>query len=327
MQYRRLGKSGIDASIVGLGTYVTGHGDDKESIKGIQTALDLGVTLIDTAPSYGWGHSEEVVGKAIQGRRDRVVIATKCGVWWADDRGSPNGSKDGKEVRISLRPDTIRIEVEDSLRRLGVDTIDLMQVHKPSIPPDETPIPETMDCLMDLKAQGKIRAIGVSNVSPGQLEQYQASGDLASDQFRYSMLSRQLEKDILPYCQQHNIATITYSSLEQGLLSGKFGPDYVFEDGDFRKDVGPWLPWFKPENRQRLSELFTSWSDLTEKHQCTISQLTIAWTAAQPGATHVLCGTRNVEQAVMNAGAGDVRLDADEALRMRSDVVGLGAPL
>ena len=327
MQYRKLGNSGIEASIVGLGTYVTGHGDDKESIKGIQAALDLGVTLIDTAPSYGWGHSEVVVGRAIRDRRDQVVIATKCGVWCEDDRGSPNGSKDGKDVRVSLRPDTIRVEVENSLRRLGVDTIDLMQVHKPSIPPEVTPIAETMGCLMDLKQQGKIRAIGVSNVSPEQLETYRASGDLASDQFRYSMLSRQLEEDILPYCEEHNIATITDSSLEQGLLCGKFGPDYVFEDGDFRRDAGPWLPWFKPENRRRLGEMFTSWSDLKEKHQCTVSQLAIAWTAAQPGATHVLCGTRNVEQGVMNAGAGAVQLDAEEVQRMRDDLLNLGDPL
>ena len=205
MKYKPLGQSGIDASIVGLGGtsfggyQEAGPPDDKQSVNAIHSALDHGITLIDTAPSDGWGHSERIVGKAIKGRRDKVVIATKCGVWWKDKRGSPNGIKDGKEVTVSLRPDTIQIEVEDSLKRLNTDYIDLLQCHKPSMPPEETPIEDTMECLMDLKLQGKIRAIGVSNVSLEQLTAYNEAGDLASDQFRYSMLTRDRELDILPY--------------------------------------------------------------------------------------------------------------------------------
>jgi methylglyoxal reductase len=311
---------------------VTGGGDtwegpdDNESVKAIHAALDRGVTLIDTAPSYGWGHSEEVVGKAIQGRRDQVVIATKCGIWWEDDRGSFNSNKDGRDTYVSLRPDTITIEVENSLRRLGVDCIDLLQCHRPAIEPENTPIPETMGCLMDLKDQGKIRAIGVSNVSLEQLEAYRSAGDLASDQFRYSMLSRNPEADILPYCAENNIATITYFSLEQGLLTGKVGMDRVFAEDDFRNNAGEWLPWFKLENRQRLLDLFAGWADLTEKYGCTIAQLTIAWTAAQPGATHVLCGTRSVDQGIENAGAGAIELDPDDIQRIRDEVIALGDP-
>ena len=333
MQYRPLGTSGIEASIVGLGTAAIGGSDsqvapdDKESIKAIHAALDAGVTLIDTAPSYGWGHSEDIVGKAIKDRRDQVVIATKCGVWWEDKRGSYNGIKDGKEVNVSLRPDTITIEVENSLKRLGVDYIDLMQCHKPAIPPEETPIPETMGCLMDLKDKGKIRAIGVSNVSLDQLDAYRQAGDLATDQFRYSMLLRDREADILPYCAEHNIATLTYWSLEQGLLTGKVGPDRVFKEEDFRGNAGEWLPWFKLENRQRLLDVFAGWADLTEKHDCAIAQLTIAWTAAQLGSTHVLCGTRTVEQGIQNAGAGAVQLDSDEVQRIRDDLIRLGDPV
>ena len=332
MQYRPLGMSGINASIIGFGTAAIGGmetqiPDDDESMRAIHAALDAGITLIDTAPSYGWGHSEEVVGKAIKGRREQVIIATKCGVWWEDERGSPNGVKDGKAVTVSLRPDTIRIEVENSLKRLGVDYIDLMQCHKPSIPPDETPIPETMGCLMDLKDQGKIRAIGVSNVSLDQLQQHQKSGYLSSDQFRYSMLLREREKDILPYCAEHNIATLTYWSLEQGLLTGKVGPDRVFKKGDFRGNAGEWLPWFKVENRQRLQDMFADWTDLTEKHDCTIGQLMVACTAAQRGATHVLCGTRTVAQAIDNAGAGAVELETEEVKRIRGDVINLGDPV
>ena len=327
MRYRPLGSSGIEASVIGLGTYVAGNGDnDKEYVKAIHAALDRGVTLIDTAPSYGWGHSEEVIGKAIQGRRDNVVIATKCGVWWHDDRGSPMGEKDGKNIRVSLRPDTIRIEVEDSLRRLGVDTIDLLQCHKPAVEPELTPIAETMGCLMDLKAEGKIRAIGVSNVSVEQLDEYRDAGDLSSNQFRYSMLFRAPDDDMLPHCARHNIATITYMSLEQGLLTGKVGPDRVFSEDDFRNTAEQWLPWFKLENRQRLLDLFAGWSDLTQKHDCTVAQLVTAWTAEQPGATHVLCGLRTIEQGIQNAGAGSVLLEDDEVQRMRDDLVALGDP-
>ena len=333
MRYRPLGASGIDASIVGLGTAAIGGGDtfegpdDRGSIEAIRAAIDHGVTLIDTAPSYGWGHSEEVVGRAIEGRRDQVVVATKCGVWWQDARGSYNGVKDGRANYVSLRPDTIAIEVENSLKRLGVDTIDLLQCHKPAMPPEDTPIPETMGCLMDLKAQGKIRAIGVSNVSLDQLAAYREAGDLASDQFRYSMLLRDREADILPYCAEHDIATLTYWSLEQGLLTGKVGPDRVFREDDFRNNAGAWLPWFKLGNRQRLLDMFAGWTDLTEKHDCTVAQLTVAWTAAQYGATHVLCGIRTVEQGIQNAGAGTLELEASEIQRVRDDLIALGDPV
>ena len=329
MRYRPLGTSGVDASIVGLGTAAirSGEADDNGFVKAIHAAIDHGVTLIDTAPSYGWGHSEEVVGRAIKGRRDQVVIATKCGVWWEDERGSYNGVKDGKENYVSLRPDTITIEVENSLRRLGVDTIDLLQCHKPAKPPEDTPIAETMGCLMDLKAQGKIRAIGVSNVSLDQLDAYREAGDLASDQFRYSMILRDREADILPYCAEHGIATLTYWSLEQGLLTGKVGLDRVFREDDFRNTAGAWLPWFKLENRRRLLDMFAGWADLTGKYDCTIAQLTIAWTAAQHGATHVLCGLRTVEQGIQNAGAGALELEADDIRRIRDDLIAMGDPV
>ena len=333
MQYRPLGTSGIDASIVGLGTAAIAGGDtfagpdEKESVKAIHAALDSGVTLIDTAPSYGWGRGEEVVGRAIKGRRDQVVVATKCGVWWEDERGSYNGVKDGRQNYVSLRPDTIAIEVENSLRRLGVDHIDLLQCHKPAMPPEDTPIAETMGCLMNLKDQGKIRAIGVSNVSLEQLDAYREAGDLASDQFRYSMLSRDHEADVLPYCAENDIATLTYWSLEQGLLTGKVGLDRVFREDDFRRTAGAWLPWFKLENRRRLLDMFAGWADLTEKHECTIAQLTTAWTAAQTGATHVLCGARTAEQAIQNAGAGGLILQASDIRRLRDDLVALGDPV
>ena len=327
MQYRALGSSGIDASLVGLGTWLTGiEADEKASIRVIHAALDAGITLIDTAPSYGWGRAEEVLGRAILGRREQAVIATKCGIWWADARGSFNGQKEGRDTYICLQAESLRLEVEASLKRLKVDAIDLLQVHKPAIEPQLTPIEETMGCLMDLKQQGKVRAIGVSNVSMDQLGTYRTCGELDTHQFHYNMLNRGPERSFLPYCHDHNIASLTYTSLEQGLLTGKVTLDRQFDHDDFRRDVGQWMPWFKPENLTRLLAIFTGWQELLEHYQCSITQLVIAWTALEPRASNVLCGSRSVDQVLENAGAGDIVLSDDDSSRITADLDMLGAP-
>ena len=296
MKFRSLGSSGMQASVVGLGAWVLGGGpvwgpdpDDSESIRTIQAALDLGINLIDTAPAYGFGRSERVVGKALAGRRDQAIVATKCGLWWEDARGSFFAEFDGRRVYRSLRPDTLQLELENSLRRLGTDYIDLYQTHWPSAPPDFTPIAETMACLLKLKDQGKVRALGVCNVSPAELQENLRCGGVVSDQFRYSMLSREPERDILPFCAKHQLGAFTYMSLEQGLLTGRVGQDRVFRPGEFRNNEA-WNPWYTQPNRPRVLGLLASWEDLTRKYACTLSQLVIAWTAAQPGVTHVLCG-------------------------------------
>lgn len=334
MKTRPLGNSGLQASVVGLGAWALGGGsvwggdtDDKESIRCIHAALDAGINLIDTAPAYGWGRSEELVGRAIAGRRDKVVLATKCGLWTDDDRGSFFTEFDGRIMRRSLRPDTIAIEIERSLRRLGVDCIDLYQTHWPSCPPDATPIADTMACLLKLRDAGKIRAVGVCNVSPVELQENIncGAGALVSDQFRYSMLHRDPEKDILPFCARNNLASLTYMSLEQGLLTGKVGMDRVFGKNEFRSNEA-WNPWYLPANRRRILDLLDGWQDLARQHQCTLAQLVIAWTAAQPGVTHVLCGARRVGQATENARGGELKLDPVDAQRMRRDVIALGQP-
>lgn len=332
MKQKPLGNSGLSASIVGLGAWVLGGGqlwgqdtDDAESVRTIQAALDLGINLIDTAPAYGWGRSERVVGRALMGRRDRAILATKCGLWWEDARGSFFTDFDGKKLYRSLRPDTLQIEIENSLRRLETDYIDLYQTHWPSVPPDHTPIADTMAVLLKFKDQGKIRAIGVCNVSLDELKENLRCGGIVSDQFRYSMLHREAEADILPFCAQHQIATLTYMSLEQGLLTGKIGMDRVFKPTEFRSNTH-WNDWLIPVNRKRVLDLLASWKDLTDKYACTLSQLVIAWTAAQPGVTHVLAGGRNLAQVSENAKAGDLTLEAADLARIRRDVIALGAP-
>jgi len=333
MKKKPLGNSGLTAAIVGLGAWVLGGGqlwgkdtDDAESVRTIQAALDLGINLIDTAPGYGWGRSEQVVGRALKGRRDKAIVATKCGIWWEDSRGSYFADLDGRKVNRSLRPDTIRIEIENSLRRLDTDCVDLYQTHWPSAPPDFTPIADTMAELLKLKEQGKIRAIGVSNVSLDELKENVRCGAIATDQFRYSMLHREAEQDILPYCAQHKLGTLTYMSLEQGLLTGKIGMDRQFAPGEFRSNPA-WNDWLIPANRRRVLKLLASWEDLTAKYRCTLSQLVIAWTAAQTGVTHVLAGARNLTQLSENAKAGELELEAADLTRIRKDVSALGEPV
>lgn len=332
MNQKPLGNSGIQASVIGLGAWVLGGGavwgrdpDDRESIRTIQAALDLGINLVDTAPAYGFGRSERLIGQAIKGRRDRAVIATKCGLWWADQRGSFFTEFDGRPIYRSLRPDTLVIEVEDSLRRLGTDYIDLYQTHWPSVPPDFTPIADTMATLLKLKEQGKVRAIGVCNVSPDELREHGRCGGVVSDQFRYSMLYRAPERDILPLCAAQGLATLTYMSLEQGLLTGKVGLDRVFDPAEFRSNQ-TWNPWFLLANRRRVLDLLAGWRDLTAKYACSLGQLVLAWTAAQPGVTHVLAGARTEAQLRENAQAGALQIEDADLQRIRREVEALGEP-
>ena len=328
MQYRTLGKTNISASAVALGTWAIGGGpwwgdsDDNQSIKAIQAAIAAGVTLIDTAPAYGWGHSEEVVGQAIKGQRDKVILSTKCGLWWKDDRGSSFFEMGDKHVKRCLHPETIREEVEDSLGRLDTDYIDLYHTHWQSLEPDKYPINDAMQCLMKLKEEGKIRAIGASNVDLEHIKQYQAAGILDAIQPKYSMLDRVIEKEILPHCHASSISALAYSPLEQGLLTGKIGMSQTFPEGAYRNNI----PWFLPANRKKVLNMLEGWTDLRSKYNCSLSQLVIAWTMAQQGITYVLCGARKEAHVKDNVGAGDLELAAADLSRMRQDVEALGAP-
>ena len=327
-----LGSSGLNASVIGFGAWAIGGGavwggapDDAEAIRTISAALDAGINLLDTAPAYGWGHSERLIAKAVEGRRDSVILATKCGLWADDARGSFFTEFNGRNLYRSLRPDTIAIEVERSLRDLGTDRIDLYQVHWPAVEPEKTPIEDTMAALIALRDQGKILAIGACNLSPGELDEYMACGGLASHQFRYSMLSREAEAEILPKCSSHRIATLTYMSLEQGLLTGKIGMDHVFKEGELRTSSA-WLPWFLPQNRRRVLDLLDGWRPVCESHGCTLAQLVLAWTLAQPGVTHVLAGARKVHHIQESAAAAELMLTADEMARINRDLKALGSP-
>lgn len=307
---REIGRSGVKASAVGLGTWAIGGWmwggtDERESIAAIQASIDAGVTLIDTAPAYGLGRSEEIVGKALAGRRDKAVIATKCGLVWHTDKGRHFFDQDGKPVHRYLGRDAIYHEVEQSLKRLGTDYIDLYITHWQD---PTTPIEETMAALEELRKAGKIKAIGASNVDRGELEQYIAVGGLDSIQERFSMLDREIEAELLPLTTRNGIATLSYSSLALGLLSGSIGPERVFSGDDQRRDN----PRFSVGNRERVAAFAKEIRPIAEKHGATIAQIVIAWTLAQEGMTFALCGARNPAQALDNARAGTIRLDQDD---------------
>jgi aryl-alcohol dehydrogenase-like predicted oxidoreductase len=317
---RSIGKSGVVASAVGLGTWAIGGWmwggtDEAESIAAIQASFDAGVSLIDTAPAYGLGRSEEIVGKAIKGRRDRAVIASKCGLNWHSKKGNHFFDQDGTPVNRYLGADGIAYEVEQSLRRLGTDYIDLYITHWQD---PTTPIAETMEALERLKSAGKIRAIGASNLNPAELQQYVAAGQLDAIQERYSMLDREIEQTLLPIARQHQVAALSYSSLALGLLSGAIDPAREFSGDDQRRDN----PRFSQANRRKVAALKHALTPVAEVHQASMAQIVIAWTLAQPGITFALCGARNATQALDNARAGEILLSATELGAIDAAVAG-----
>ena len=310
MMQREVGSTRIDASAIGLGTWAIGGWmwggtDERQSIAAIQASLDEGVSLIDTAPAYGKGLAEEIVGRAIRGRRDKVVLATKCGLVWHTTKGNHFFDYDGKPVHRHLGADSITYELEQSLKRLGTDHVDLYITHWQD---PTTPISETMETLRTLKQQGKIRAIGASNLSPENLDSYVAAGGLDAAQEEYSMVKRGIETTLLPTSRKHGVSMLSYSSLALGLLSGRIGPDRVFDGDDLRREN----PRFSSANRRKVEALMRDIAPVVQAHDATPAQIVIAWTLQQPGITFALCGARNPDQARENAAAGRIRLSSAE---------------
>lgn len=310
MQTREIGRSGIKASAVGLGTWAIGGWmwggtDEARSIAAIQASIDEGISLIDTAPAYGQGVAEEIVGKALKDRRDKVVLVSKCGLVWHSEKGNHFFDYDGRPVHRYLGKDAIVYEVEQSLRRLGTDYIDHYVTHWQD---PTTPIAETMEALEQLKAQGKIRSIGASNTSAEDVRGYVESGQLDAIQEEYSMVKRDVEKTLAPYCLENGVSILSYSSLALGLLSGKIGPDRVFEGDDQRKDN----PRFSLPNLEKVARFMDAIAAVSETHSATKAQTMIAWTVQQPGITFSLCGARDESQAAENAKAGRLRLSTSD---------------
>ncbi len=314
MQYRQLGSSDIKISAITLGAWAIGGTmwggtDERKSVEAIRRSIELGVTTIDTAPIYGFGRSEEIVGRAVAGQRDKVQILTKYCMAWDSGVGEHFFDLDegGKRYKIYLnaRKQSVIRECEASLRRLKTDYIDLYQCHWRD---HTTPVEETMEAVAQLLKEGKIRAAGVSNFTVDDIRAASSLVPIASDQPPYSMVLRDIEKDVLPYCREHNIGVIVYSPLQRGLLTGKFKPDHKFPPGDHRATQ----VHFQPENIRRVNAFLEKIKPIAEAHKATLGQLVLSWTINQPGITAAIVGARDAAQAEENARAASVDLSSAE---------------
>lgn len=315
MKKIKLGPTDLELSPIALGAWAIGGwmwggNEKKDSIRAIEACLDHGISSIDTAPIYGFGLSEEIVGECIAGRRQRYEILTKAGMRWDDTKGVfyfSTLNNEGKtcEVYKYSGKESVIAECERSLTRLGTDYIDLYQIHWPD---ESTPIEETMEALQILMDQGKIRAAGVSNYSLDQLKEAASGITLASNQLPYSMLRRDIESDIVPWCVDNNCGILAYSPLQRGLLSGKINSESTFAPGDSR----PGLPHFRAGNLDKVNAFLDQLRPLAEEKGASLSQLVLKWSLQQAGISAVLAGARNESQVKQNAGAALIELSPGE---------------
>lgn len=324
MEYRTLGNTDLNLSVVTFGAWAAGGWmwggtEQNNSVEAIQAAYDHGVTSIDTAPVYGQGLSEEIVGEAIKKiARDKVQILTKYGLRWDTDKGHfrfASKDNDGNDIDVHeyAAKESIIKECEDSLRRLGTDYIDLYQIHWPD---PITPIEETMEAMDQLKEQGKIREAAVCNFNVEQLKEAEKYHSIVSNQVPYSMLRRDIEEEVVPYCIENGKGILAYSPMQRGLLTGKMEAGQNFAEGDARADS----PYYSDENISRTNAFLDNIRPIAEAHDATLAQLTIQWTIRQPGITIALVGARNVEQATQNAKAADIELSDDDITTINNEL-------
>jgi aryl-alcohol dehydrogenase-like predicted oxidoreductase len=312
MQKKRLGNSDLDLTPIGIGAWaIGGNGwafgwgsqDDDDSIAAIRTALERGVNWIDTAAVYGLGHSEEVVAKALEGVAHKPYVFTKCERTWNENR----------EIVKSLKRESIKREVEDSLRRLKVDVIDLYQIHWPE--PDED-IEEGWSTMAELKAEGKVRYIGVSNFNVAQMERALKIAPITSLQPQYSLVVPEAEAEILPFAEKHNIGVIAYAPMKSGLLTGAMTKERVatLPEDDFRKRA---IPFLEPQLSKNLA-LVEILRKIGNAHGRTPGEVAIAWTLKNPAVTATIVGMRNGKQVDGVMGAAEFRLNPAETRELES---------
>jgi aryl-alcohol dehydrogenase-like predicted oxidoreductase len=316
MELRQLGKSSVKVTPLAFGAWAVGGwmwggAEEQESIRAIRSAYDNGMTTIDTAPVYGFGRSEELVGKAMHGvSRDQYQILTKFGMNWETEEGeyffdsTDNNGKAFKMYKYAGKK-KVRQECEDSLRRLKTDYIDLLQIHWPD---NTTAISETMGEVLKLIEEGKVKAAGVCNYSAQQVEEALKTVNIVSNQVPYSMVNRNIEKEIVPQALKRGLGILPYSPLQRGLLSGKITRDYKFNAGDTR----PGTKFYKPENLDRINAMLAKIKPIADDHSATLSQVVINWTVNRPAMACVLVGARNEQQVKENIKSLSFKLSEDE---------------
>lgn len=305
MKYVRYGKTSIKMSPICLGTWKMGGNewgkvDNNQSIIAIHSALYNGINIIDTAPCYGFGHSEEVVGKALDGRRSSVILSTKCGVVW-NGNGSPLYEVSGKKMYINLNPNSIKAEVEMSLKRLKTHYIDIYHVHWPDNLANEL---EVLECLSDLKKRGKIRYFAISNCYRNEYMQYIDMYNISGIQVKYNIFDRRVEKNLFQICDEKKLGVLAYSPLEQGVFT-KLKESLVIDKEDIRYRN----KWFNENKQQILEWVYNRMSPFMEKYRCTLEQLLLIWGLTQKNVSGVICGSINPSHIQENILATDIKLD------------------
>ena len=316
MDYRALGETDLKVSVITFGAWAAGGwmwggNDRRDAVDAIRSAWDRGVTSIDTAPIYGQGTSEEIVGEAIRDLpRDQIQLLTKFGMRWDLAKGDfafRSKNNQGREIDIYRYAgrESIKKEIDDSLQRLGTDYIDLYQIHWPD---STTPIQETFETVAEIIKAGKVRYAGVCNYDASQMKEAEKYVQLVSNQVPYSMVNRKIELETIPYCIKNKKSILAYSPLERGLLTGKMNPGQEFAEGDHRSRN----PYFTDESITKTNSFLNKLRPFAKEKGVTLAQLVLAWTIAQPGITIALAGARNAEQSVQNAGASGLELSLDE---------------
>lgn len=316
MQYRKLGDSDLNVSVITFGAWAAGgwmwgKTERSQAVDAIRSAYDQGVTSIDTAPIYGQGTSEEIVGEAIKDiPRDQVQILTKFGMRWDTSRGDfffaskDNSGKDIDIYKYAGKESVIK-ECEDSLKRLKTDYIDLYQIHWND---STTPIIETFEAVARLIEQGKVRHAGVCNYTAAQMAEAEKAVKLVSNQIPFSMVNRKVEDETVPYCIANNKSVLAYSPLERGLLTGKIKPGQQFQEGDHRSTNR----FFTEESILKTNAYLEKIKPLADEKGATLAQLVLKWTIERPGITIALAGARDATQSVQNAGAAALNLSPEE---------------
>ena len=316
MRYKTFGNSDLETSVVGFGGWPMGRGhygsfDEQEVIRAIHASIDMGVTLFDTAAVYGWGEGEKLLGRAIEGKREDIVIVSKGGIPW-DEPGGPSQRDSSRE--------SLEKSLDESLSRLQTDYLDLYLIHWPD---ESRPMSEPMEAFADFQKQGKIRYGGVSNFSPQQMADCLDAFPIVTNQVGYHLFDLRPEPEIFPFCAGNGMGAMAYGSLAHGLLTGTMTPDTTFEDDDWRRNLMAFgQPLFKGENFLNNLNKVDTLKEIASDKGFSVAQLALAWVASAPTVSVALVGTRRPEEMEENVAAADWELSAAEREEIRAVVTG-----
>ena len=316
MRYKKFGNSDLETSVVGFGGWPMGRGhygsfDDNEVVRAVHASIDLGVTLFDTAAVYGWGEGEKLLGRALEDKREDVVIVSKAGIPWDEEGGGRRRDSSRESLEKSLN---------ESLTRLQTDYLDLFLIHWPD---ESRPMSVPMEAFADFQKQGKIRYGGVSNFSPQQMSDCLDVFPIVTNQVGYHLFDQRPEPEIIPFCADNGMGIMAYGSLAHGLLTGTMTPETTFEEDDWRRSLMAFgQPIFKGQNFLDNLKKVDTLKEMAADKGFSVAQLALAWVASEPTVSVALVGTRRPEEIQENVAAADWQLSASERDEIKAVVVG-----